>query len=162
MNESSRGGESTGKWPCHHQRHNADAKYGMLSINVKEISNVTQGGDPPISGGFPSPTALKEEPFTPVSDNNGSNNPSSDLQTQLDTFGADDLNDLDRELVGDGFTLSRLLGGDNPSPTTVKTKFDVKVFPNNASGLLGHPQREHDQHDQRERARLGGELQPGL
>ena len=41
------------------------------------------------------------------------------LATQLDTFGADDLNDLDRELVGDGFTLSRLLGGDNPSPTTV-------------------------------------------
>ena len=51
--------------------------------------------------------------------NSTSNNPSSDLQTQLDTFGADDLNDLDRELVGDGFTLSRLLGGDNPSPTTV-------------------------------------------
>ena len=81
---------------------------------------VTAGGDPPISGGFPSPTALKEEPFTPVSDNNASNNPSSDLQTQLDTFGAEDLNDLDRELVGDGFTLSRLLGGDNPSPTTVR------------------------------------------
>ena len=56
-----------------------------------------------------------------MSDNSASNNPSNnDLQTQLDTFGADDLNDLDRELVGDGFTLSRLLGGDNPSPTTVK------------------------------------------
>ena len=55
-----------------------------------------------------------------MSDNSASNNPSNnDLQTQLDTFGADDLNDLDRELVGDGFTLSRLLGGDNPSPTTV-------------------------------------------
>ena len=81
---------------------------------------VTLGGDPPISGGFPSPTALKEEPFTPASVDNNSTNPSSDLQTQLDTFGAEDLNDLDRELVGDGFTLSRLLGGDNPSPTTVR------------------------------------------
>ena len=29
-------------------------------------------------------------------------------------------------------------------------------------GLVGHPEREHDQHDERERAGLGGELEPGL
>ena len=30
------------------------------------------------------------------------------------------------------------------------------------AGLVGHPEREHDQHDQRERPGLCGELQPGL
>jgi len=70
------------------------------------------GGDPPISGGFPPPPHLKEEFPSPPSSAQGQ---ATDLQ--LGAFGQDDLDDLDHNLVGDGFTLSRLLGGDSSSPT---------------------------------------------
>ena len=70
------------------------------------------GGDPPISGGFPSPSSIVLKEEFPASNTP----PSTDLQA-LAAFGDTELGDLDRDLVGDGFTLSRLLGGDNPSPT---------------------------------------------
>ena len=70
------------------------------------------GGDPPISGGFPPLATVKQE----LPSIEKQELPSTDL-TALEAFGQDELSELDRELVGDGFTLSRLLGGDNPSPT---------------------------------------------
>jgi hypothetical protein len=92
------------------------------------------GGDPPISGGFPSPgTQLKEEFPTGTE-----TPPSTDLQALTDTFGQDELSELDRELVGDGFTLSRLLGGDNPSPTTASWDTLNESMTNNSNNQNGN------------------------
>ena len=60
------------------------------------------GCDPPISGGFPPPPHPKEEFPSPPSSAQFGNS-------------SDDLADMDTELEGDGFTLSRLLGAE-PSP----------------------------------------------
>ncbi len=64
------------------------------------------GGDPPISGGFPPPPHPKEEFPSP---------PSSNAQFVGGNGGHDGLTDMDAELEGEGFTLSRLLGAE-PSP----------------------------------------------